>query len=411
MSDLGISPVHNLATGQTASLDQDEKYVDEKQIDEQIEIFQADLPQIDVGVPAAPPNDTVRGEWRRKIVQQYGRYAEAEGIAPAADITAILDRVAAMTEEDAMTIVLHAIETHGNDLNFPEPTMQKLKLLVQGYKIALMDPAEWEFDLKCEAAILRYHSPYPEVRSVTEPFDDPTLPVETIRSYVLGVCLMAGTTALNSFFSPRQPSISISGLVLQCLLAPLGQAWAKVMPDWGVTVFGTRHSLNPGPWTFKEQVFAALIFTIGNGAGATYYTYLVQVSRHTTPTPLSLRGSLTDGLSDDAAIPRSDLGFLWVRVSPGGVRPDGWVRLCRSFEALRRLSRSLHLAELSPEPRTQQGPHLTAKGGRSRPWVANVSLQILYDRFRGHVRVVLGTEYLLHRPAVSTIELESSSQD
>jgi hypothetical protein len=29
-------------------------------------------------------------------------------------------------------------------------------------------------------------------------------------------------------------------------------------PDWGITVWGVRHSLNPGPWNFKEQMFATV---------------------------------------------------------------------------------------------------------------------------------------------------------
>jgi hypothetical protein len=59
------------------------------------------------------------------------------------------------------------------------------------------------FDLKAEAAIIYYHSPYPEVRSVTEPFDNLYKPVKTIRAYFLRLVWMAGSTALNTFFSPR----------------------------------------------------------------------------------------------------------------------------------------------------------------------------------------------------------------
>ena len=86
--------------------------------------------------------------------------------------------------------------------------MAKMQLLLQGYKAADMEESDWLFELKTEAAMLKYHSPYPEVRSVTDPFDDVNAPVETIRAYVLGMCFMAGCTALNSFFSPRQPAIS-----------------------------------------------------------------------------------------------------------------------------------------------------------------------------------------------------------
>jgi len=75
---------------------------------------------------------TVTTEMRDKINAFYGRKAEAEGIAPSADFTYILDKILAMTEEEATEILLRAIEYHSNDANFPGPTMEKIKLLVKG---------------------------------------------------------------------------------------------------------------------------------------------------------------------------------------------------------------------------------------------------------------------------------------
>ena len=154
--------------------------------------------------------------------------------------------------------------------------MEHVKRLVQGAKVAEMDEADWSSDVRTEAAMIKFHSPYPEVRSVTDPFDDADTPVETFRSYFLGLIFMAGATALNTFFSPRQPTISINSNVMQLLLAPSGLFLAKVLPDWGVTVRGRRHSLNPGPWTYKEQMFSTILFTVANNVGGTYYVYLVQ---------------------------------------------------------------------------------------------------------------------------------------
>ena len=163
-----------------------------------------------------------------------------------------------------------------DDFNFPSLTMAKIKTLVSGYKAADMEEAEWLFELKTEASVIHYHSPYPEVRSVTSPFDDPSTPVETPRAYLLGLCFMAGATALNTFFSPRQPAIGVGSTVLSLLLAPCGLFAARVLPDWGFTHRSTRISLNPGPWTYKEQVFATIMFTIASGPGGVYYVYLVQ---------------------------------------------------------------------------------------------------------------------------------------
>ena len=51
----------------------------------------------------------------------------------------------------------------------------------------------------------------------------------------------------------------------------MGRAWAYAMPDWGFSLFGKRYTINPGPWTSKEQLFATILFsgasTIGNFTG------------------------------------------------------------------------------------------------------------------------------------------------
>ena len=267
---------NEIAPAPSAVLAVDE--INEKVEDEKLEISPAGKEE-EVAADELKAGREVDPDLRAKLVSQYGRKAEEDGIAPSADITLILEKILTMTEERAMEILLDAVQIHADDPNFPSLTMEKITMLTRGYKAADMEYGDWEFELKTQAAMIYYHSPYPEVRSVTDPYDDPSIPVETIRAYFLGMIFMAGSTALNTFFSPRQPGISLSSLVLQGILAPCGQFLAKVLPDWGFTVFGRRVSLNPGPWTFKEQVFATIMFSIANGAGGTYYTYLVQVSR------------------------------------------------------------------------------------------------------------------------------------
>lgn len=209
-------------------------------------------------------------QMREKLAAFYNRKEDnTAGQGPSAGITFIMDKIEKMTEEEALDILTKAIDYHSGDPNFPGDSMRRIKQLVQGRKASGLDDSDYEFDLKAEAAVMHYHSPYPEVRSVTEPFDDPSLPVETIRSYFLGLFFMATSTVLNTFFSPRQPGISVGQSVLQLLIAPCGLFLARVLPDWGFTLFGRRLSLNPGPWSYKEQMFSTIIFSIANGAGAT----------------------------------------------------------------------------------------------------------------------------------------------
>jgi OPT family small oligopeptide transporter len=70
----------------------------------------------------------------------------------------------------------------------------------------------------------------------------------------------------------------LSNSVIQILLYPCGKFLQTILPDWGVTVFKTRHSLNPGPWTFKEQMFATITFNIAIYTTNSYGMILVQRS-------------------------------------------------------------------------------------------------------------------------------------
>lgn len=66
--------------------------------------------------------------------------------------------------------------------------------------------------------------------------------------------------------------------MIQILLFPCAKCLEFILPDWGVTLFGTRHSLNPGPWTFKEQMFATITYNIAIYTTNSYGMILVQKS-------------------------------------------------------------------------------------------------------------------------------------
>ena len=254
------------------------EYEDEKNFDD---ITAAD------DLKGSPPQvgGEMSRERRERLMQYYGQKAEDDNIAPARDVQMIMDRILEMSEEEAVHVLLGALEFHAIDPNFPSWTMAKLKFLVRGYKMCDLSEEDWAFDLKTEAAMLKYHSPYPEVRAVTDPFDDPETPVETFRAYILGLCFMAGSTALNTFFATRQPAITLSSIVMQLLLAPCGWTWAKIMPNWHIPVpfIKRRIALNPGPWQYKEQCFATILFTIVHGQGGAYGLFLVRESAREAP--------------------------------------------------------------------------------------------------------------------------------
>ncbi|XP_006455006.1 oligopeptide transporter protein OPT variant 1 [Agaricus bisporus var. bisporus H97] len=118
-------------------------------------------------------------------------------------------------------------------------------------------------------------SPYPEVRSAVSNTDDPTMPVSTVRSWVIGIIWAILIPGLNQFFFFRYPSVTITGIVAQLLSFPIGRAAAAWVPNW--SVFGFQ--LNPGPFTVKEHVLVTVSYLATVGWQSAYATDIVAVQR------------------------------------------------------------------------------------------------------------------------------------
>lgn len=172
-----------------------------------------------------------------------------------------------MTEEEALAILTKFVDIHEDDYNLLLSQKDYLKALLVGEK-GSPNPESYSLDLRIEGAILKHWSPYIEVRAVTDCYDDMDESCETIRSYAIGLLWMLVGCFVNQFFIFRFPSISIGSDVLQMLTYPCGVFLAKVLPDWGFSVRGQRITLNPGPWTRKEQMFAT--FFLSGGDSNTY---------------------------------------------------------------------------------------------------------------------------------------------
>ena len=226
--------------------------------------------------PVASRADDLDARTAPQTAAYYSQRAQEEGIAPQEDFALIVDQMMGLTQEEALDILRRAIDYHTgvstahgsmgvlnrdlDDPNFPSFTWQKINNLVLGYKHCDMDADEWLFQVKAEAAVIHFHSPYPEVRSVTTPLDDPETPCETIRAYALGMIFMGGSTAINTFFYPRQPGINIGPNVLQILLVPCGRLCARFLPDWGFHLRGkrTRSTRDPGHSRNKSSARSSL---------------------------------------------------------------------------------------------------------------------------------------------------------
>lgn len=65
----------------------------------------------------------------------------------------------------------------------------------------------------------------------------------------IGFCIVA--SGLNTLYTLRQPSLTISANAVLLLAYPLGKLWEKVVPAWNVPLGTWSFSLNPGHFSTK----------------------------------------------------------------------------------------------------------------------------------------------------------------
>ncbi|KAJ5997161.1 hypothetical protein N7522_008821 [Penicillium canescens] len=198
-----------------------------------------------------------------KVHDLTEKFVDSHGdMAPIQDIDYVMDKISTLTIDECKDIIQNLLMYHEYDYNFSNVLREKLASLMEGPSEG-QNIEEWELQMKTETALNRFYSPYPEVRAVSTPTDDPTIPCETIRAHLLGYMWAIIAQFTNSLFNSRYPSITLGSAVAQILLYPCGLFLAWVLPDWGFMIGGKRVSLNPGPWTYKEQMLSTIIIDVG----------------------------------------------------------------------------------------------------------------------------------------------------
>lgn len=83
--------------------------------------------------------------------------------------------------------------------------------------------------------------------------DDHSVPCLTLRMWVIGIGFTLVGCGLNTLYTLRFPSISLTQSAVQFLAFPIGKTWEKVVPDWTLSIFGWQLKTNPGPFNPKVQ--------------------------------------------------------------------------------------------------------------------------------------------------------------
>ncbi|CAX39797.1 oligopeptide transporter, putative [Candida dubliniensis CD36] len=235
----------------------------------------------------------------------------------------ILEKLENLSIEEAIELLKSAILEHNNDVNIPENDLILWRKLIEwNDKIAEKNSidsnnntsssnnekdlinskidinsiekgngnntangnfsyhqiVDWELQIRLEAVLVAYWSPYPEVRAVTFPFDDPKIPVETFRVYLIGFIWTAIGAVINQFFAERRPAISLSMAVVQVFLYPSGILCQWILPNWEFQIWKLTINLNPGPYTYKEQMLAT-IFCGVTGGGTSYAAWNILMQK------------------------------------------------------------------------------------------------------------------------------------
>lgn len=129
------------------------------------------------------------------------------------------------------------------------------------------DPEKPKKDFSEEAEEEVERCPVEEVALVVPETDDPSLPVMTFRVWTLGLASCIILIFLNTFFTFRTQPLTISAILMQIAVLPIGRFMAKTLPSREYKVLGYGFSLNPGPFNMKEHVIITIFANCGVSIG------------------------------------------------------------------------------------------------------------------------------------------------
>ncbi|KAI6779773.1 uncharacterized protein J7T54_005803 [Emericellopsis cladophorae] len=229
--------------------------------------------------------------WYERLKAEYTGQHAGETLPAGCDPARMARAVPTLNETESVETLEEPLETQRDDYTIEQRMLARVRELTQGHEACEMEQGKWAYQT-CKRA---GWSPFAEVRAVTLPYDDPNEACESFRAYVPEYFWICVCTMVNDLLPPyawhfyprlRRPAAARP-------LVPKARGMAWLLPDWGFRFCGKRYTLNPGPWTSKEQRFATIIFTgassIGNSTGFLVLplnrTLIYQDSKRETITP------------------------------------------------------------------------------------------------------------------------------
>lgn len=190
----------------------------------------------------------------------------------------VLDEAKHMPLEEARAILQDTVNSRKTDPLFDQQLLRRAIMALNETDLDASKAHALVEELKLQAALID-DSPYLEVRSAVSNTDDPTIPVNTFRAWVIGMLFTTIGTGVNTFFSARWPLITLNTFCAQVLAYPVGIVFAKVLPSKEFTTFGYRWSLNPGPFNQKEHMLITIMANVTFGGIGVYSTDIIFVQR------------------------------------------------------------------------------------------------------------------------------------
>lgn len=101
-----------------------------------------------------------------------------------------------------------------------------------------------------------------DVDEIVPTTDDPDIPINTFRTWFLGMTFSVLGAAINNFFAERLPGISISAFVAQLIAYPAGKLLERTLPTTVYTYRNRSWSFNPGPFNAKEHMLITVMANV-----------------------------------------------------------------------------------------------------------------------------------------------------